>query len=60
MWSPSTTCLRAVWGAEFEGEPQVVYVHVRWLRRKLEEDPQRPRRILSVRGIGYKLQPVAA
>lgn len=44
-----------VWGAEFAGQPQVVYVHVRWLREKLEEDPNHPRRILTVRGVGYKL-----
>jgi DNA-binding response OmpR family regulator len=44
-----------VWGAEFVGEPQVVYVHIRWLREKIEEDPQKPRRILNVRGVGYKL-----
>lgn len=48
--------LARVWGAEYQGEPQVVYVHVRWLREKLEEDPDRPRRILTLRGIGYKLQ----
>jgi DNA-binding response OmpR family regulator len=46
-----------VWGAEYEGEPQVVYVHIRWLREKLERDPAHPRRILTVRGVGYKLQP---
>jgi DNA-binding response OmpR family regulator len=48
--------LARVWGAEYQGEPQVVYVHIRWLREKLEEDPRRPRRILTVRGVGYKLQ----
>ncbi len=47
--------LARVWGAEYAGEPQVVYVHIRWLREKLEEDPRRPRRILTVRGVGYKL-----
>jgi DNA-binding response OmpR family regulator len=46
-----------VWGAEFIGEPQVVYVHIRWLREKIEEDPQKPNRILNVRGVGYKLVP---
>jgi DNA-binding response OmpR family regulator len=49
--------LTRAWGAEYQGEPQVVYVHVRWLREKLEEDPDHPRRILTVRGVGYKLQP---
>ena len=48
--------LARVWGAEYEGEPQVVYVHIRWLREKLEEDPQHPRRILTMRGVGYKLE----
>lgn len=48
--------LARVWGAEYEGEPQVVYVHVRWLRKKLEDNPREPRWIVSVRGVGYKLQ----
>ncbi|MBN2003745.1 MAG: response regulator transcription factor [Anaerolineae bacterium] len=47
--------LGRVWGAEYEGEPQVVYVHIRWLREKLEDDPQHPQRIVTVRGVGYKL-----
>jgi len=47
--------LARVWGAEYSGEPQVVYVHIRWLREKLEDDPRHPRRILTVRGVGYKL-----
>ena len=49
-----------VWGAEYEGEPQVVYVHIRWLREKLEEDPDDPKRIITVRGVGYKLVPQEA
>ncbi|MEP7136122.1 MAG: response regulator transcription factor [Chloroflexota bacterium] len=47
--------LAIVWGAEFIGQPQVVYVHIRWLREKLEVDPNHPTRILTVRGVGYKL-----
>lgn len=47
--------LAQVWGAEYFGEPQVVYVHIRWLREKLEEDPGKPARIVTVRGKGYKL-----
>ena len=49
--------LSQVWGAEFVGQPQVVYVHIRWLRQKLETDPDHPQRILTVRGVGYKLIP---
>ena len=48
--------LARVWGAEYVGEPQVVYVHIRWLREKLEADPKHPERIITVRGVGYKIQ----
>ncbi len=48
--------LLQVWGAEYEGETQGVYVHIRWLREKIEVDPQHPRRIITVRGVGYKLE----
>ncbi|MDX1662575.1 MAG: response regulator transcription factor [Candidatus Promineifilaceae bacterium] len=47
--------LDRVWGTDFMGAPQNVYVHIRWLREKIEEDPQNPRRIITVRGVGYKL-----
>ncbi len=50
--------LNRVWGDEYVGQPQVVYVHIHWLRERLEEDPQNPRRIVTVRGVGYKLEPV--
>jgi DNA-binding response OmpR family regulator len=49
--------LAQVWGAEYIGEPQVVYVHIRWLREKIETDPKYPQRIVTVRGVGYKLEP---
>ncbi len=50
--------IRRVWGAEYIGEPQVVYVHIRWLREKIESDPDNPQRIINVRGVGYKLMPI--
>lgn len=46
-----------VWGAEFAGETQGVYVHIRWLREKIEDDPKHPERLVNVRGKGYKLVP---
>ena len=52
--------LNSVWGAEYAGQPEVVYVHIRWLREKLEEDSHAPRRIVTVRGVGYKLEPQEA
>jgi len=54
---PVDELLRQVWGPDYIGEPQVVYVHIRWLREKLEIDPNRPERIVTVRGVGYKLIP---
>jgi DNA-binding response OmpR family regulator len=33
----------------------VVYVQIRWLREKIEADPNKPTRIVNVRGVGYKL-----
>ncbi len=49
--------LAQVWGPDFSGEPQVVYVHIRWLREKIEQDSRRPQRILTVHGVGYKFVP---
>ena len=51
----SDDLLARVWGAEYIGQPQVVYVHLRGLRKKIEENPNRPKRIITVRGVGYKL-----
>lgn len=49
--------LETVWGEYYEGEPQVLYVHIRWLREKIEIDPSKPSRILTVRNLGYRLVP---
>ena len=49
--------LTAVWGyEEFYGDERTVDVHVRHLREKIEPDPSRPRILLTIRGMGYKLQ----
>ncbi len=47
--------LEAVWGYSYAGGTRTVDVHVRWLREKLEATPAEPERILTVRGVGYKL-----
>ncbi len=49
--------LTRVWGAEYEGQPQVVYVHIRWLREKLGDVTGTSPRIQTVRGVGYKYMP---
>ena len=48
--------LERVWGYEFFGDTRTVDVHVRWLREKIEDDPSHPRRIQTVRGLGYKFE----
>ena len=47
--------LDSVWGAEWFGDENVVEVFIRQLRRKIERDPDRPRLIETVRGVGYRL-----
>jgi DNA-binding response OmpR family regulator len=47
------TLLDKIWGYDFEGEQQTISVHVRWLREKIEIDPNNPRHIITVRGRGY-------
>ncbi len=48
--------LENVWGYDYAGDTRTIDVHVRWLRRKIEEDPQRPRHLITIRGLGYKLE----
>ncbi len=48
--------LERVWGWEFSGGSRTVDVHVRWLREKIEADPATPRRIVTVRGAGYRFE----
>jgi DNA-binding response OmpR family regulator len=51
--------LQQVWGPEWIGESQTLYVHIRWLREKIEAEPAHPKRIVTIRGAGYKLVPQA-
>jgi two-component system response regulator RegX3 len=48
--------LELVWGPGHSGDPTTVDVHVKRLRSKLEQDPARPARLLTVRGMGYRFQ----
>ncbi len=50
------TLLAKVWGREYVDEIDYLRVYVRRLRRKLEEDPERPRHILTERGLGYRFR----
>ncbi len=48
--------LEKLWGWEYVGDSRTVDVHVRWLREKIEADPANPRRIITVRGAGYRFE----
>ena len=48
--------LERIWGYEYSGDTRTVDVHVRWLREKIEEDPSRPKHLVTIRGVGYKFE----
>jgi DNA-binding response OmpR family regulator len=48
--------LERVWGWDYIGDSRTVDVHVRWLRQKIEKDPAQPKRIVTVRGGGYRFE----
>ena len=48
--------LKEIWGWDFSGDSRTVDVHVRWLREKIEADPSKPTRLVTVRGTGYRFE----
>jgi DNA-binding response OmpR family regulator len=48
--------LEKVWGYDFAGDTRTVDVHIRWLREKIEDNPNEPKFLVTVRGVGYKLE----
>jgi DNA-binding response OmpR family regulator len=48
--------LEKVWGYDFAGDTRTVDVHIRWLREKIEDTPNEPKILVTVRGVGYKLE----
>ena len=49
-----TDILNKVWGSNYFGEEKIVDVNMRRLRKKIEDDPSNPKRLLTVWGMGYK------
>jgi two-component system, OmpR family, response regulator RegX3 len=51
---PRATLIDRVWGSDYVGDTKTLDVHVKRLRSKIEDDPSRPARIVTIRGLGYK------
>jgi two-component system response regulator MtrA len=49
--------LQQVWGYRHVADTRLVNVHVQRLRAKVEKDPEQPRVVLTVRGVGYRAGP---
>jgi len=52
---PRAELMRRLWASDHVGDGHACEVHISNLRRKLEDDPARPKRLVTVRGVGYKL-----
>jgi DNA-binding response OmpR family regulator len=52
--------IERVWGTGFAGDPRTIDVHLRWLRSKVERDPEHPEHLVTVRGHGYRFDPPEA
>ncbi|MDO8687922.1 MAG: response regulator transcription factor [Dehalococcoidales bacterium] len=46
--------LEKVWGYNYSGDTRTVDVHIRWLREKIEDNPEEPKCLITIRGVGYK------
>ncbi|MDX1520343.1 MAG: winged-helix domain-containing protein [Anaerolineae bacterium] len=46
--------MRAVWDTDYMGDTRTLDVHIRWIREKIEENPSRPQRLITMRGRGYR------
>ena len=49
------TLLDQVWGYDYVGAGKTLDVHVKRIRSKIEDDPKNPTRLITIRGLGYKL-----
>ncbi|MER3459254.1 MAG: hypothetical protein C4309_12060, partial [Chloroflexota bacterium] len=52
--------MRHVWQTEYVGDTRTLDVHIRWVRQIIEENPDKPRYLQTVRGIGYRFNAVVA
>jgi DNA-binding response OmpR family regulator len=50
--------MKEVWDTDYLGDTRTLDVHIRWLRKKIEDDPSKPVLIRTVRGVGYRFEVV--
>jgi two-component system phosphate regulon response regulator PhoB len=48
------TIMQEVWETDYLGDTRTLDVHIRWLREKIEDNPSRPQRLITIRGTGYR------
>jgi len=53
---PRSTLIDAIWGATYFGDTKTLDVHIRRLRAKIEPDPSHPSKLVTIRGVGYRLE----
>lgn len=46
----------SIWGSDSESELQTLTVHIKWLREKIEQDPKKPKHIITEWGVGYRFE----
>jgi DNA-binding response OmpR family regulator len=49
--------MKVIWETEYMGDTRTLDVHIRWLREKIEENPSKPKYLITVRGVGYCFMP---
>jgi two-component system response regulator RegX3 len=53
---PRELLIDRIWGVDYVGDTKTLDVHIKRLRSKIEPDPARPERIVTIRGLGYKYE----
>ncbi|MBI1878700.1 MAG: response regulator transcription factor [Chloroflexi bacterium] len=48
------TIMQEVWETDYLGDTRTLDVHIRWIREKIEDNPSRPQRLITIRGTGYR------
>lgn len=53
---PRSFLIHEIWDTDYLGDTRMLDVHIRWLRRKIEDDPSAPAYLRTVRGVGYRFE----